>query len=448
MPDMLGVGTAQPRLNLTGAATPAQAQPISNAWKVGEILQASVLGTNSAGMTKLDVNGLEVSSKAPIPLAQGDRLELEVTQPGPPPQLRILRHQSGDQVPIDHALRQALPKGADPQLVTRLGDILRTLGDAPDLPEPQRQALRQLQEALPSLRQLADPAKLEQQVRASGLFLEHDLAKGQLQTGDLKAALLRVLASFQGASSLPQAVPGQAPPGQAGRAQVLPATVTSSNAPAAPAAHAQGALPQGETVNLTDGRQSALETYRQIASQEAAPARNSGVPDGALATSSPPVQLADSLKQAVEGALARLHLNQLSSLQAQNTEQPHWVMEFPLPAERGNTALRLRLEREGGRKGGGGEDGERGWRLDFDVSMEPLGPLRASVLMRGEHLNVRLWAERPETLGRLRENLDLLEAGLQRTGLEVDHLGCYPGQPSQRPEEAPRPSGSLLNLST
>ncbi|MEW6764622.1 MAG: flagellar hook-length control protein FliK [Pseudomonadota bacterium] len=460
MPDMLGVGTAQPRLNLTGAATPAQAQPLANAWKVGEILQATVLGASGAGMTKLDINGLEVSTKAPIPLAEGDRLELQVSQPGPPPQLRIMRHQSGEQAPLDQALRQALPKGGDPQLLSRLGEMLKTLGDAPELPESQRQALRQLHDALPSLRQLTDPGKLEQQVRASGLFLENDLAfRGQPQEGDLKAALLRVLASLQTPPASTQAGQTQVPPAPTPPAQPL-ASQPSTPPAAPPGSSPQGNLPappsQGMTINLSDGRQSALDTYRSLSNPDQAPARDttqtmasrgnpltvdmpSPVPQSSL--------LADNLKQAVEGALARLHLNQLTSLQAQNSEQPHWVMEFPLPADQGDTALRLRLEREGARKGSG-ETGEPGWRLDFDFSLEPLGPLRASVLMRGEHLNVRLWAERPATLDTLRDNLELLHAGLQRTGLEVDHLGCYPGQPIQRENETPRPSGTLLNLST
>ncbi|MEW6444904.1 MAG: flagellar hook-length control protein FliK [Pseudomonadota bacterium] len=504
MPDMLGVGTAQPRLNLTGAATPMQAQPIANAWKTGEILQAVVLGNNGAGMTKLDINGLEVSAKAPMALAEGDRLELQVMQPGPPPQLRVMQHQgAAQQASIDQALRQALPKGADPQLLARLGDMLKSLGDAPDLPEPQRQALAQLREALPNLRQLVDPTRLEQQVRASGLFLESNLARGELQQGDLKASLLRALASLQSAqAATPQAsAPTASQPGAAAQPSLLqqaPATLAqgspgpasqavsppqnpipnsalqasfsptgapppSATPPQAPSQQTlaipldsgnppqKAAQTQPQTVTLTDGRQGMLDTYRTLAEPGAQHAARGQPATPEHATPAPaassPAQLADTLRQAVEGALARVHLNQLTSLQSQSGEQPQWVMEFPLPANQADTALRLRLEREGAHQGGAASDAEQGWRLDFDFSMEPLGPLRASVLMRGEHLNVRLWAERPDTLGKLRDHLDLLHAGLQRTGLEIDHLACYPGQGTPRDDDRPRPSGGLLNLS-
>lgn len=448
MPDLLGVGTAQPRLNLTGASTPTQAQPLANAWKVGEILQAHVLGATGAGMTRLDINGLEVSTKAPLPLAEGDRLELQVTQPGPPPQLRILQHQPAQSNALDQALRQALPRGAGSEILPRLMNLLQEAGESTEWSPSQRQAIQQLREALPTLARLADPVRLEQQVRASGLFLEHDLAEGAPQPGDLKAALLRVLAS------LPQAPSAPAPP--AGPT-ALPAS--SQNAPQASTdadpGHPAPPLPQGATPGRpspAEGRtpDMAAATPRVVVDATLRDTAGMARPGEAPAPSSPSQgaasQLADTLRGAVEGALARVYLNQISSLQAQGTEQTLWVMEFPLPKEHGEGPLKLRLERDGKRAGAGA--GASGWRLDLDFSLEPLGPLRASVLMRGEQLNVRLWAERPDTLSRIQTHLDLLDAGLRRTGLEVAHLACYPGQPvtSGAGDEA-RPAGGLLDIS-
>lgn len=446
MPDLLGVGTAQPRLNLTGASTPTQAQPLANAWKVGEILQAHVLGATGAGMTRLDINGLEVSTKAPLPLAEGDRLELQVTQPGPPPQLRILQHQPAQSNALDQALRQALPRGAGSEILPRLMNLIQEAGESTEWSPSQRQAIQQLREALPTLARLADPVRLEQQVRASGLFLEHDLAEGAPQPGDLKAALLRVLASLPQAPSAPPAGPTALP-------------VSSQNAPQASAdadpAPPAPPLPQGATPGRpspAEGQTPDMAAATPRAAVDATLRDTAGMahPGEAPAPSSPSQgaasQLADTLRGAVEGALARVHLNQISSLQAQGTEQALWVMEFPLPKEHGEGPLKLRLERDGKRAGAGA--GASGWRLDLDFSLEPLGPLRASVLMRGEQLNVRLWAERPDTLSRIQTHLDLLDAGLRRTGLEVAHLACYPGQPvtSGAGDEA-RPAGGLLDIS-
>lgn len=445
MPDLLGLGTAQPRLNLTGAATPAQAQPIANAWKVGEILQATVLGVTGGGMIKLDINGLEASAKAPLPLNAGDRLELQVTQSGSQPQLRVIRHETADPAPLEQALRQALPRGGDKGLMARLGEALSTLGDAPGLSPRQREALSPLQTAVPSLRQLTDPARLEQQMRSSGLFLEHDLALGAPQPGDLKAALLRTLASLQqgmtsaAPPSSPQAQPAAAPqPGNTSGTGGAPASGGSTSAPDTQNAQ-QGTYTRASLV------EQAATTPQRDAPQVAATRPPVGDAQWAQEQTSP---LANTLRHAVEGALARVHLNQMASLQTQGGDQPHWLMEIPLPSGREQEAvLRLRLERESARKGAGGSAGAQAWRLDIDFDLEPLGPLRASVLMHGEQLNVRLWAERQGTLHQLRENLDLLQAGLQRTGLEVAHLACYPGQPAPRGDEPQRPSGGLLNLS-
>lgn len=380
MPDLLGIGTAQPRLNLTGTASPNQAQPLANAWKVGEIVQAQVLGGSGAGMTRLDINGLEVSAKAPMPLAAGDRLELQVTAQGPPPQLRILQHQPAASDVLGQALRQALPRGMGSDVLPRLMETLAKASAA--RPEGLRLAIRQLVDALPSLARLTRPVELEQQIRASGLFLEHDLAQGAPEPGDLKAALLRALAALPPAAPRPTA---DIPPGP-----------------------------------------------------------GAGEPSPTLPSASDASALADALREGVEGALARMQLNQIHSLLAQGTDQPLWVMEFPLPKEEADGPLRLRIRRDGGR-GAGGEGG--GWRLDLDLSIEPLGPLRASLLLRGEQLEVRLWAERPETVSRIQSHLDLLHAGLSHTGLEVGQLACYPGRPAEQDGLPLRPPGGLVDLS-
>jgi hypothetical protein len=449
MPDLLGVGTAQPRLNLTGASTPSQAQPLANAWKVGEILQAHVLGATGTGMTRLDINGLEVSTKAPLPLAEGDRLELQVTQPGPPPQLRILQHQPAQTNALEQALRQALPRGAGSEVLPRLMNLLQEAGESTEWSPSQRQAIQQLREALPTLTRLTDPVRLEQQVRASGLFLEHDLAQGAPQPGDLKAALLRVLASLPQPASLP-ASPATPPSAQPAVTQGTPQTVVMEGAPEpaptpappGPVAGRAAAAEQGHT----EPAAAPAGGEAPLAARDASARTSPDPPTAPAPQGSATSPLADTLRGAIEGALARVHLNQISSLQTQGTEQAQWVMEFPLPKGHGETPLKLRLERDGKRAGAGA--GASGWRLDLDFSLEPLGPLRASVLIRGEQLNVRLWAERPDTLSRIQTHLDLLDAGLRRTGLEVVHLACYPGQPvtSGAGDEA-RPAGGLLDIS-
>jgi len=439
MPDLLGVGTAQPRLNLTGAATPAQAQPLANAWKVGEILQAQVLGATGAGTVRLDINGLEVSAKAPLPLTEGDRLELQVTQPGPPPQLRILQHQPAQASVLDQALRQALPRGAGSEVLPRLMDLLQDTLQRGEWSPSQRQAIRQLQEALPTLARLADPLKLEQQIRASGLFLEHDLAAGAPQPGDLKAALLRVLASL----SQPTPASSTAPTAQSASSPNAPPASTTEAAPE----HIPSSRPQAVTPAPPAPAEGRMPDIQAAAPKDnARVARPSEAPAPSLPSQGTASQLADTLRGAIEGALARVHLNQISSLQAQGTEQALWVMEFPLPKEHGEGPLKLRLERDG--KQARADAGNSGWRLDLDFSLEPLGPLRASVLVRGEQLNVRLWAERPDTLARIQTHLDLLDAGLRRTGLEVAHLACYPGQPApSAASDETRPAGGLLDIS-
>jgi hypothetical protein len=150
----------------------------------------------------------------------------------------------------------------------------------------------------------------------------------------------------------------------------------------------------------------------------------------------------ESLAHRLEGALARVALDQLASLPRPDGSQV-WRMEIPFGGESGAARLLIASE-ERKREGKGGKEGERHWTVTLELEPPGLGRLFARVLWNGVRIDAYLWSDRPETLARVRENTEILRARMEQAGLEVGHLAALERAPtSERAEPNQTP---LLDL--
>ena len=280
--------------------------------------------------------------------------------------------------PLD--LARAAAAARQGSLAPLFADLARA-AVSPELPAPIRAAIAQV---LALRTPLDSPLTTETMMRAvaeSGLFLEAHLADGSDPPPDLKATLLRLGAALSAARG------GEAvtePP-----AKVPPPPVRGAALAAQPAALAS--LPE--------------------------------------ATDAPTV--VRHLQAQVEQAVARQTLHQLASLP--DGQGAAWMFELPLATPHGAAIAQFEVQRDGR-----APDGEfvPGWRLRFSVDIEPLGPVHAHLGLVGDRAAVTLWAERAESLERLRHEAAALARALPA---EVVVHGGAPHAP------APPPPGRFLD---
>lgn len=148
----------------------------------------------------------------------------------------------------------------------------------------------------------------------------------------------------------------------------------------------------------------------------------------------PPPSVLESLRQAVESALARTHVHQLAALPearqgGDSSPANVWTLELPLRREGGYDGLQLRIEEQPG-----GSDSvapaDRVWRVLMSLEIDALGPIHALLHLRGVRLAATLWAERESTLVAVRGALDELGATLGAAGAEVTRIECQAGRPA------------------
>lgn len=158
-----------------------------------------------------------------------------------------------------------------------------------------------------------------------------------------------------------------------------------------------------------------------------------------------PSVVVHKLVEDVDGALARQTLLQIASLpdqplqHAQRMDQPRWAFEIPFATPQGTAVAQFEISRDG-HSPQEVEPAKRIWRARFSLNVEPAGPVHASIALIGQRASVRLWADRPETIARLRDSTPLLSHALREAELDPGEITV--GRP---PQSAPVAAGQFWN---
>lgn len=233
----------------------------------------------------------------------------------------------------------------------------------------------------------------------------------------------------------------------------------SKPTPSAPAANKPvstvlGLLDLAETSpDLDDDRPAAPLVARGYGGALADPAKPKAPPppfaDGPMAGQRPtvsalppraaPEEIVRRLLKGASAALARQDLMQIASLREVHHDpetgearpQPARVnLDIPFVTPQGVAVAQFEIARDGGGAGGSMVGPvERTYRARFSIDVEPLGPVHALVTLTGTRARVSLWAERAETIARLRAGEEALGAALRQAELAPEvaiHSGLPP----------------------
>ncbi len=441
-----------------------------------------------------DAPVLQTEMKSPPPL--GTRLTLQLDDHATKPELKVIATPNSPQDAVSRNLRVGLQlQKAITPLLANLTLLSNTAGKAPvDLPEVVIDTARQVLAQLPHAVQIKDPQMLRQAMQQSGPYLESLLAKQttpgkagaapqpalaitdtragqQTRAGNEANQQLRMDLANQTIQAMTQAMQRQ--PVNDVRANLLrlaaviravseqqalqkntattgddPGVRLQPNKPLAPA------IPPA----LLDTKPSpiASETNPPLAAkpQTNTPYPSANTPGQNMIRSQAPQPQAsvqaslagildqksalDELLGQVDGALARIHVQQLQTAATEQQHRPVWVMELPVRTEQGVDLFDMRIQRDTEDHAPG--DPQAPWSVNLAFDLEKLGAIRARITLYGEdRISTVFWAEQHETSTYFNQHLDKLENRLKQVGLDVARLDCRCGKPdSPPPSNEPR----------
>lgn len=412
-------------LNNTAAANPQ--------WQAGQVLDARVLQAQADGSLLLQLEGQNkpLQARSPLPLTAGQQVKLLVAVEADRIVLRLL-DMPAEETALQQAWRSALPR--QQPLLTVLQHIAR-LAQLPPTTAATGSGTPMTVPAAATTTAANLPMP-EVPLPETGL-------RAQPTTSPTPATTTATAATATAAAPSPEQIKTLATellnrladPQRLTTADGLRQAISQSGL------FLEARLARGDsTVLQQDFRAGLLRLLDAVQEQLAAPAtaapRSGTLPPPAL---NPGLLL--ELSQHIEGALARVKVQQLQTLSAQAGPDPAWLLELPLRHGTEQEVMRLRIQREGGGSNG---NGAPGWsvRLHFDNAQH--GGVDSVVTLLGGKVGVSFWAEQPATAVRFQQRLEELRGQLQHAGLEVEHLRSVIGRATLNDE--PVPSG-LLNLS-
>lgn len=415
------------RIDVVGQAAPiVTPAPVSvmDSWQVGQILNALVVSTDARGTVTLKVNEaliqahIQTQQNHPLPTLPGQTLQLQVTSTGAQTVLKAINLPVKDD-PIAQAFRTALPRQTEftPLLtnIALLADPAVNKVSAP-LPQPIAQLAQQIFNNLISTGQATTPSGLQHALSNSGMFLENRLANTVVTSPDLRSSLS--LDFKAGLLLLREAVALATP------------------------------TPLQSQVNLQD--QDPRNTVPESPVSRNMPVQSA--PSASAATGlnlmgfNPAAELTTpALAMQIEGALARLHVNQLASLSSPQ-QHPLWVIELPLRRDNHIDLIQLRIEQDASSHPL--EAQERPWSVSLELQLGDLGRLYARITLLGQQVSVTLWAEENATVSLANRNIEQLQHDLVGAGLTTGTLHCQQGNPPHAPPRDARLAGTRSLLDT
>ncbi|HYE34001.1 flagellar hook-length control protein FliK [Methylocaldum sp.] len=455
------------------------AQPL----KLGDILSAVVQAQikDNSFLLQLDAGGRTLTANSSANLQPGQILELQVIKLGTTPELRIIPSESDSTVPeptVQQALRQFLPKQEQiANVIKELQLLVAQAKQTSALPTPIRNALENLLASIPKQSELVTPEGVENGLRNSGVFLEAKLASHAdsapgFADSDFKAQLLRVLDSLKTLRTDQETAPdpigtlpdAEIPVEQVHTQSVIADTGEQTETPVFRFESASSA----EDVALTD-RQTAQNSDDLLS----APAPEQGEKDspksqphsqsptprepeyeksaGRLAgpaTSEEQNALisgdefgAEHIAQKIEAALAKVVVDQLSSLPKDDAAPSMWRLEIPFTDGDHGDAAKLLITKDA--KSGSPEAADH-WSITLELHPPELGTFCARIILKGGQIDTYLWSDTATTSDLIRERCEHLRARLHGAGLSIGQLAPLDRPPrSQLPEH---PSPPLLDL--
>jgi hypothetical protein len=412
---------------------------VLNNLRPGQILHASVLTPTDQNSVKLRIGVTELVARTQVPFTPGQRLTLDVIKTGLLPELRVLP-QADTRTLQAQALRAALPKQIPlPRLFDNLQALSSTLAKNVPIPAvskgvttPAQWAKTLLPQVLPSSLRPSNATRLDTNI----LQTLRNLSGGESPLKKMDGEMLQALRSLAGTGSL-QKIGERLGPELINRIGTVLENSANRNEMASPpllrkiiqesGLFMESRLAAGQSTgsDLKSNLLLLLLHLRGQLEEFALPDQRGVVAEERAQASSLEAGISKLLTQLLrqtEGGLARLQLNQLASMPAEEGNRQVWQFDIPVRHPDGFDGFQLKVERE--QAHGKGKDARYRWRVALHFDLEPLGPVQAQITLMGEEVSALFLTERKESAAVIEQHLSSLDRTFSQAGLKVAHLAA------------------------
>ncbi|MCG6936899.1 MAG: flagellar hook-length control protein FliK [Gammaproteobacteria bacterium] len=399
---------------------------------------------NANGRLFLRVGRDILETKTPIALKAGDQLKLLVKSLGETTVLKIL---TTDDSP--NAAAQSL-KGfiARQQDLAQLLQLNRNIFDNSLVPKILKQQLIELNQILPTAEQATQAKTLKKIIQNSGVFLESRLYRQQTEqynalTLDIKSQLLKISAQLQNIvpelTAKPQLTTLNNIQSETGtlvqqfiKAELNPVQFTALLTNQLSNKQIELILQALNLSEITLLPKELLASFTPLLNHIQQHARPRQLLDN-LSSLLKTMGLLQELKTDVDGALAKITSQQLTTLTREADSLLYLLCDLIIKDEDENHLIQLRLQQENSTK----EQNDSNWSVTLNFNFKELGPVEARLHLTGNDISTVFRAERETTADNISNQIELLDTAFRNIGFDSINLDITQGsitQPRDLPE--------------
>ncbi|MBQ0790437.1 MAG: flagellar hook-length control protein FliK [Cycloclasticus sp.] len=127
-----------------------------------------------------------------------------------------------------------------------------------------------------------------------------------------------------------------------------------------------------------------------------------------------------------EGALAKITLNQLTSVTPENsTTRQSWQLEIPFFNQQLTDSIFLTIERDASSKKK--QTTEPVWTVSLEMNPPKLGLIKSKITLTNNKITSNFWTEDPTTRTLIHDHLTLLKDQFKRADLEAENIQVFSG---------------------
>jgi hypothetical protein len=146
----------------------------------------------------------------------------------------------------------------------------------------------------------------------------------------------------------------------------------------------------------------------------------------------------EALIRQTSSALAKIQLNQISSLNqpaspsAETATAQQWLFEIPVNTGSQVETVSILIKEEEEKKAENDNEKEKRWFVNLSFDLEEFGKLQVELTLVGESASSTIWVEQGNTYENISPQLSNLQTRLEALGLNVEKLDCRKGLPPQQ----------------
>ena len=139
------------------------------------------------------------------------------------------------------------------------------------------------------------------------------------------------------------------------------------------------------------------------------------------------LNLIKEMQQKTESSLARIILNQLTSLPKDEGPRQVWILDLPFLNKERSDSVKIEIDRE---KQSKNDKKQENWTVNITVTPPDLATIHCKISCFDKTINTRFWSDTQDVVTKITEHLDYLKIQFEKTGINPGHMTAHTGVPN------------------